>query len=159
MRKGSGRSIAAVLMAAGLVATAATTAQADPVAQGDIAGRAGASAAAGSWTGYNVSVYTGGKQRGQAWGSINWIDRNSFSIPDYWLKDTSCDAHSVYSFVDVSGLWKGKKRWNEQGCGSSVNFGRVQARDTNRIRYVSIWVCRDEITDACTYQTYRNPYA
>ncbi|MFF9607390.1 hypothetical protein ACF1GY_34755 [Streptomyces sp. NPDC014684] len=115
-------------------------------------------AASGSWSGYNVSVYTGGKQRGQAWGSVHWINATSFSIPDYWLKDTSCDSHSVFSFIDVGGLWQGTKRWNHH-CGSKIDFGQVHAEDREGIRYVGIWVCRDELTDACTHKNFKNPYA
>ena len=48
---------------------------------------------------------------------------------------------------------------NSNGCGSSIDFGRVGAQDGADIRYVGIWVCRDEITDACTHKNFSNPYA
>lgn len=140
MRRVIGKALLAILMAFGLIMGLT------PIAS------------ASSWTGYNVSVYVDGKQRGQAWGSIQWIDAHHFSIPDYWVQDTSCDSHSVFSYIDVSGLWPGKNRWNENGCRSKVDFGRVYASDNEIIRYIGIVVCRNEFVDSCAQKNFTNPY-
>ncbi len=141
MRRLTVRAVVAVMMAFGLTAGLAST------------------ASASSWTGYNVAVSVDGKVRGRAWGSIEWIDAHHFTIPDYWVKDVSCDSHSVFSFIDVSGLWAGKKRWDSKGCGSMIDFGRVSGSDTSLVRYIGIWVCRDELIDSCTHKNFYNPYA
>jgi len=140
-----------------LLARAAVTAV---LATGVAAGTSGA-AEAGTWTGFNSSYYNGGVQRANTWGSIYWADRDTFAIPDLWLKDTSCDSWGSSVQIDVSGLWRGTTRVNDHGCGTSVDFGKVHAEDNNGIRYIGFIVCRTEgpgdVIKQCHETLYWNP--
>ncbi|MFI5545806.1 hypothetical protein ACIA6E_18780 [Streptomyces sp. NPDC051815] len=143
MRKALGRSLVAASMTIGLALGMSTSAEA---VEDDY---------------YNISVNKGGARLARADGTISWIDAKRFAILSARLTDTACDGRPVYFFLDISGQWTGPKRTNSQGCGKTVNFGRIPTSDDSGIRYVDIWVCRDvenSRNDDCTHQVHRNPY-
>ncbi|MEU7283643.1 hypothetical protein AB0A69_33485 [Streptomyces sp. NPDC045431] len=110
---------------------------------------------------FSVAVYNAGQARAHVDGIINWTGPQTYSIPHAFLRDTSCDGHTVHFRLVMNGKWKGPERENRDGCNTTKIFSRISASSEEQmfyIRYVEVQVCRNELRDTCAAKRYWNPH-